>query len=439
VYFPQEADVRKKLSSGGGREVLEEIFFLMSSEEAHIPDRPLPTINIELKPGNPNDIYQCPQCSRFEQPKNFSRLNKHAKAEHKIALTHIKINDSTKRKKEQISKQVRKKQPILHKPKIPKSPNQVWQNQISVLPENVTTEKLKQFGVLVVRNFLAPREVDVLNGCVEMAKRDVKDGKLVETSISGGTLMINIPVVDFKKDTGGFKFGIDTLEEISSRIKNMVGDNFSIVGDLSILTTPNGAEKQCIHADNILKNRYNGLLVLSETASPTRFLPKENPDIMLTEAPLLHPETGMVMNGNLRQKIQEKYSFMWGSVEELDSKMRPVSDGPLKKGDLVLFEADMVHRGAACEGNKTLVFFQVRPGNPANVEKDVQFHAGLLGSYVYGELPESKEDKDAYFGLIRRHDKWNSNAKVPLTELLANEVRIAYEEWLDQQPSSHAI
>ncbi|KAI8893677.1 hypothetical protein BC833DRAFT_635794 [Globomyces pollinis-pini] len=42
--------------------------------------------------------------------------------------------------------------------------------------------------------------------------------------------------------------------------------------------TPDGADKQFIHSDNVIKERFNGLIVLSKTATATIFLPKQYPD-----------------------------------------------------------------------------------------------------------------------------------------------------------------
>lgn len=84
--------------------------------------------------------------------------------------------------------------------------------------------------------------------------------------------------------------------------------------------------------------------------------------------------------------------------------MFAISSRPLKRGDLVLFEADMIHRGDACLGNKTLLFFHFRK-HAVTVEEDLQFHVGLLGSMVYGHIPSIRQDKNAYFGSIREHNE----------------------------------
>ncbi len=91
----------------------------------------------------------------------------------------------------------------------------------------------------------------------------------------------------------------------------------------------------------------------------------------------------------------------------------------------------MVHRGDACSDNKTLLFFHARPN--ADVEEDLQFHAGLLGSLIYGHIPPSINDKNEYYGMIRKHNESIKKAKVPLTELLEEKVRICYEKWLGKQ------
>jgi hypothetical protein len=163
--------------------------------------------------------------------------------------------------------------------------------------------------------------------------------EMKENTISGGTKMIDIPVSRFGKDDVHFAFGANMLKIITARIQKMIGNEYSIVGDFSILTTPNGAQKQFIHSDNILKNRYNGLIVLSDTATPTLFLPKQQPDVAIYSSPLLDVNRKIV-DVNIRSKLKEKYSLMSGPVEEIERQMRPLSSRPLKRGDLVLFEAE---------------------------------------------------------------------------------------------------
>jgi hypothetical protein len=66
---------------------------------------------------------------------------------------------------------------------------------------------------------------------------------------------------------------------------------------------------------------------------------------------------------------------------------------------LVIFEADMVHRGDESSDNKTLLFFHARDST-TSVQEDLQFHAGLLGSMIYGNIPGTLQDKNDYFGMI---------------------------------------
>ncbi len=103
--------------------------------------------------------------------------------------------------------------------------------------------------------------------------------------------------------------------------------------------------------------------------------------------------------------------------------MCPVSDSSLKSGDLVLFKADMVHRGDACLGNKTLLFFHARPNTRNVEEEDLQFHAGSLGSLSYGHSPRSVSDKNCYYTMIRMHDESVKGDKVPLRELIGDKVK----------------
>jgi hypothetical protein len=106
---------------------------------------------------------------------------------------------------------------------------------------------------VILPQFIDSKDVDILNGCTRisqfLAERD--ESELEERTISGGTLMIDIPVNHFAKGNVNFSSGANVLDLVSQKIKKMLGDEYSIVGDLSILTTPNGAQKQFIHSDNI--------------------------------------------------------------------------------------------------------------------------------------------------------------------------------------------
>jgi hypothetical protein len=315
-----------------------------------------------------------------------------------------------------------------------------WQESISI-PFGEVKGSLKHmldsYGEVVITKFLDSNEVDILNGCTAMAKTLIVHKEMKEGTISGGTKMIDIPVYRFEKDDIHFAFGANILKNITDRIQKMIGDEYSIFGALSFLTTPNGAQKQFIHSDNILKNRYNGLIVLSDTAAPTLFLPKQWPDVAINASPLLD-EDGKILDPNIRTKLKEKYSYMWGPVEEIERKMRPLSSKPLKRGDLVLFEADTVHCGDASSDNKKLLFFHARDNN-ASVQEDLQFHAGLLGSMIYGNIPGTLQDKNDYFGMIKRHDESLKDATVSLPSLLNEEVTEAYLKWLENQPASYGI
>jgi hypothetical protein len=395
------------------------------------------SITIDLKQ---DGKYHCPvtECSRAESNHNFQRLVKHCKT-HSIHLLKNKVKtESTLRKERLMEERKAKKSRFLNSDDLLQMSVEEWQNSIKVQEEYVSKERLNEYGVLVVSNFLNCYEVDILNGCVKIAKLASKYETFQEREISGGIMTIDIPISHFSKEHMRFSSGTNVFQEITRKIRKMIGPEYSLVGDISILTTPNGAEKQFIHSDNIVKNRYNGLIVLSDTATPTLFLPKQYPDVAITQAPILNAN-GQIQDESERIRVRNKYSFMWNPVESLENKMRPLSSQPLKQGDLVLFEADMVHRGDACTNDKTLLFFHVRPTPSNYVEEDLQFHAGLLGSYIHGIIPSSYQDKNAYYGMIRSHNLHHTNAKVPLTELIGPKVKKSYENWLYKQPTTPGI
>jgi hypothetical protein len=391
----------------------------------------------------PDGKYHCPDstCCVSETPTNFHRLVKHC-VKHSIKLSKAKVKkESTIREENRIAKRKAKKRKIIEEMDENITIERWQQNIMLNLSEADGNLKLMLMncGVIVVREFIDSKDVDILNGCVRIAQflSERDESEIEERIISGGTLMIDIPVNHFAKENVNFSSGANVLDLVSQMIKKMLGDEYSIVGDLSFLTTPNGVQKQFIHSDNILKNRYNGLIVLSDFATPTLFLPKQQPDVTINASPLLDLN-GKIVDPNIRTKIKEKYSYMWGPVEEIESKMRPLSSKPLKRGDLVLFEADMVHRGDESMVNKTLLFFHARDST-ATVQEDLQFHAGLLGSMIYGNIPGKRHDKNEYFGIIKRHDEALKDATVSLPSLLNEDVSKEYMKWLGKQPASYGI
>lgn len=387
----------------------------------------------------PDGKYHCPipECTYSETTTNFHRLVKHCNIKHSICLTKFKVKKASTLHHEKLENQ-RKQRKKRHIPqhRIQLLTEEQWQEAIllhrSDLDGNFASV-LEANGVVVVRNFLDSKDVNILKGCVRIAKllTEMTPAPLEEYTISGGIKMINIPADNFSKDDRNFSSGADVLDSVSAQIRKMLGNQFNLVGDISILTTPFGAQKQVIHSDNILKNRYNGLIVLSESATPTIFLPKQQPDIPILERPLLNAN-GTISDKSLRTRLKDKYWYMWEDLQELERKMRPVCGRPLKSGDLILFEADMVHRGDTCNDNKTLLFFHAS-NTTSRVEEDLQFHAGLLGSMVYGENPKNPQQKNNYFEMIRRHDQSIENAIVPLIGLLGDEVQASYNEWLAKQ------
>ena len=152
--------------------------------------------------------------------------------------------------------------------------------------------------------------------------------------------------------------------------------------------------------------------------------------------------TGKIVDPNVRVKLREKYLLMFGRLEFLETGMRPVSKYPLKKGALILFEADMLHRGDDSTDNKTVLFFHTRRhvgGISQQVEEDLQFHVALLGSIIYGNIPRYQEEKNEYFQMIKRHDESIPITTVRLTDLMDENVRRCYQTLFSTQPRSFNV
>ena len=283
--------------------------------------------------------------------------------------------------------------------------------------------------------FLDPIEVDVLQACVMIAKMllNVDESGITETVITGGTHAMNIPVAKFTEENCQFKPARNVCKNISDRLKVILGNEYDLVGDFAILTTPGGAQRQYIHSDSIFKNQYNGLIVLSASAKPTIFLPKQHPDICIYEKPALNKNCRIVDKA-VRSQVQQKFSGFWGPISKLEKQMRPITANPLQSGDMILFEADMVHRGDVCSDNKTLLFFHAQQASNEPVSSNTQNHAGMLGHLIYGCTPSKREEQE-YFTFLNRHINSISAPVVDLTTFLDESTIDWYNEMeLQQHP-----
>ncbi|KAI8901715.1 hypothetical protein BC833DRAFT_87011 [Globomyces pollinis-pini] len=381
--------------------------------------------------------YYCPGigCQKSISRRRFKNLAKHCSEKHQITLTKVKrLKESTKRKyqnqEEMRKKEIVMKTECMDHNQLNQMTTEEWQKKITL--ENSDNlfhlnSMVDLHGVVVVQQFCNTMECDILNMCSRIA--ELLPDKYSKEITNGGIQMVNIPISNFNQSDINFKIGANVINSISDKLQQAFGLDYSLDGDLSILTTPNGAQKQFIHSDDILKERYNGIIVLSDNATPPIFLRKKYPDVKLYNFPTLDQE-GRVLDDLLRSTIAQKYFFMMEPPGLVEPFMHYVSAQPLKKGDLILFEADMVYRGAQIFENETGVFFHLRKPTPS-ATVDLQFHAGQLGSLLFGTNPREKE---SYFNMIRMHDDSIPDTTVPLYDLLGDTVKKSYLEWLKKQP-----
>ncbi len=99
--------------------------------------------------------------------------------------------------------------------------------------------------------------------------------------------MINIPTQLLINHNSPFGFSRNLFQELVKKIRRFLGEENYITGNLSILQSPDGSSNQFIHSDNILHNRYNRLLVVSEEAVPTQFIPKQDRYVLIVRSRML--------------------------------------------------------------------------------------------------------------------------------------------------------
>ncbi len=69
--------------------------------------------------------------------------------------------------------------------------------------------------------------------------------------------MINVPLTRFQKHDSHFCSGENVFHWLDTRMKEIFGKEYMLVGDIYIITTPNGAQKQFTHPDDIIGDRIN--------------------------------------------------------------------------------------------------------------------------------------------------------------------------------------
>lgn len=112
-----------------------------------------------------------------------------------ISLSKLKVKkESTLQKEIQVVARRDRRTKIYDEKEIDDMSIQQWQDGISVIQTGATRQMLEAYGVVVVRQFIDDKDLDILNGCVRIAKLAAKYENLIESKVSGGTMLIDIPV-----------------------------------------------------------------------------------------------------------------------------------------------------------------------------------------------------------------------------------------------------
>ena len=318
-----------------------------------------------------------------------------------------------------------------------------WQQYITIDNQaNLSFVKplLQQVGVVLIKNFSPPQETSKLSSAVKkaftLADRQERGLKL-PTLISGKSQMLHVPFNYFNENDQHFKTSASAMRSVCLNIGNLIGRTHKIIGDCCMLYAPKGAKKQFIHADTYLGDRFSALLVLSDTAPPTSFISKETsikfPHIQKTL-------DGKLVDDDARQSLKRKYSVMWEPLETIEDKLRPVSSQNLAKGDLVLFEQDMLHQGNASTTDKTMLFFNIFPNRCKVLDSDYQLHPGKVGELIYGHQhkdidPANCEgtDLDNFFNLVEIHDGYGGEPRGKANGMLGPGLTKKYGKWYENK------
>ncbi|KAI8894957.1 hypothetical protein BC833DRAFT_651635 [Globomyces pollinis-pini] len=221
------------------------------------------------------------------------------------------------------------------------------------------------------------------------------------------------------------------LQELESRIKNVVGEDYELGPSLSYLYSPldHRTTHQGIHADSATGDPYHGLVVLSNQCTPTIFEMRKELHEPLTGLLTVSNANGQLVDQNTRQKLEHNFAPMLGPVTTLENNMHPISNKPLNAGTVVLFRSDMIHRGPPSNINedRALLFFTVN--KTKRPKMNTQLHPALLGELLYGRGTQQQ------FELMKRHEESTIKVEPERYDHLSKETKKKYDKWFSKQNS----
>ncbi|KAJ2987826.1 hypothetical protein HDV02_005933 [Globomyces sp. JEL0801] len=288
--------------------------------------------------------------------------------------------------------------------------------------KGTTINTLKSAGLIVAHQAISRKDTQLLmlTGfcCKWLPQNSNKHPEVISNQISGGYEMYSV-----------------RREKFESRIRTVVGAEYRLGPVLSFLHSPidHTTTHQAIHADSVSGDSYHGLVVLSDDCAPTIFEMRQSLHDPITGMVTISNATGELISADTRQKLERNFGCMLGPIATLEENMYPVSTKPLKAGTVILFRADMIHRGppSTVNENRELLFFTLhnRPCRPS----DDQIPAAFLGELLYGRGTRQQ------FELMARHEESSILVQPKLREHLTNEERRKYDKWFKAQCSDKNI
>jgi len=246
-----------------------------------------------------------------------------------------------------------------------------WQESIIAFSEEQYSYKfLCRHGVVLCEQAVGEDEYTILLEYFEGLQAPV-------SSISGGQKMINMLLEAIEADARLLLAGVQSF------VQKFCPSGWKFADHVSFLSNSvNGQvlpiSRQVLHTDSYNSASLQVLLVLSETGTPTDFAHRTIAEMRLKSFKKRLTDVNKLTDAEideLKPIAMKRCKEIFMPIEEADSRIYPVSNQKLQRGDMVLFLGDSVHRPKDESGENRSLLFMAASKYETDYKMDLQFHA----------------------------------------------------------------
>lgn len=257
-------------------------------------------------------------------------------------------------------------------------------------------DKIKQDGFGVIKNFCDPEVCWALNTYLAASGLETetirKGNKIAGGTYQSQTMLDNVKKFFTKTEPYIDSPYWDKLEPFFKSLESLgrmlmwrnYGWKGNVVfdGKLSFLTSRKGKGYQFPHFDQPYANVIQIILVVSDKADPTLAIPNGK---LNRGEPVYSFDTSLgdeMTDERIRNRVRCLADM---PLAELEALMKPMSNGKLNRGDLIVFCSDVIHAGPKNDGvhDRRVLHMTLRPEGYSNPLGDVQWHIGMVAQILY--------------------------------------------------------